>query len=216
MAGSLDDQSIRLRLLRLALLHGGEVMQKELKPTIDGPTRGELEAEGLLERDCFGPSPQGRRVRWLKLTDRGWAWLANKFAGDVRSNSQCGRELSAVLGMLRDLLQDAGMSFGELIGRVTVARDAQPEDAIGQVRDACRRLQARLKTQRLRLADVRAEVPHLPTGRFDDAALQLARTGEATLYRFDDPLELQPEDRDAAIVTAAGDERHLIYLTGAK
>ena len=216
MAGSLDDQGIRLRLLRLALLYGGEVMQKDLKPTIDGPTRGKLEAEGLLEPDCFAPSPQGRRVRWLKLTDRGWAWLADKFAGDIRSNSQCGRELSAVLGMLRDFLQDAGMSFGELIGRYTLKSDSQPLDAIGQIRDACRRVQERERSQRLRLAAVRAELPNLPAQRFDEAALQMAKSGEATLYRFDDPLELRPEDRDAAIVTAAGEERHLIYLTGAK
>jgi hypothetical protein len=211
MAGSLDDQGIRLRLLRLALLHGGEVMQKDLKPTIDSPTRAKLEGEGLLEPDCFAPSPQGRRVRWLKLTDRGWGWLADKFAGDVRSTAQCGRELSAVLGMLRDFLQRDGLTFGEMVARYSAAVDSTPT-TVTQVREACLRLQALQQSQRLRLAAVRAELPNVSRSQFDEAILQLTRDGDATLYRMDDPLEIQQADRDAAFKTFAGEERHLIYL----
>lgn len=58
MAGSLDDQSIRLRLLRLALLHGGEVMQKELKPTIDGPTRGNWRLRGYWSETVSARRPR--------------------------------------------------------------------------------------------------------------------------------------------------------------
>jgi hypothetical protein len=67
---------------------------------------------------------------------------------------------------------------------------------------------------RVRLADLRRELAALPRPALDGALLDLATSGEASLYRLDNPAEIRPDDRDAVLRTPSGEERHIIYLGG--
>jgi len=216
----LDDQAIRVRLLRLALLFGGEVAAKDLKPEIDKSTRERLESRGLIERDCYIMAANGRKVRGLRLTDSGWMWLCDHFAGDVRSNVQCGRELTAVLHLLRKLSQEKNLTFSELLTRYRSSSaangdlsDAMLEERLpAQVRHVCQKLQKHLRTDRLRLTHIRRELGSVANDVLNKTLLAMDSRGEVTLYQMDDPLEITAEDRAAALMTPSGQARHILYL----
>lgn len=217
---ALDDQAIRVRLLRLALLHGGEVAAKDLKPEIDKATRERLEVRGLIEKNCYVIAPNGRKVRCLRLTDGGWRWLCDHFAGDVRNNVQCGRELTAVLHLLRRLSQERSLTFSELLARYRdsstvgggMGGDGSQELLPDRLRRACQALQKRLRTDRLRLSLIRQEMPSTPSAVLNRTLLGMEAAGEVTLYQLDDPLEITAEDRAAAVTTPTGQVRHILYL----
>jgi hypothetical protein len=44
--------------------------------------------------------------------------------------------------------------------------------------------------------------------------LAMSEAGELTLYKLDNPREILAEDREAAIMTSTGDERHILYFGG--
>lgn len=215
-ADHLGDEAIRLRLLRLALLHGGRVALKDLKPAIDAPSRRRLEDRNLLERDCFTTDARGRSVKCLALTDAGWRWLSENFAGDVSRSSQCGRELAAILGMMRRLLAQQNLTFGEAVAAHVSARTQPPvsshDDTRLQIRSAHQALSRNTGLERVRLADMRARLTHLPRPVFDEAIRTMEATDEVVLYRLDNPLEIREEDRLAAILTPTGQPRHLVYM----
>lgn len=211
-----SDPGIRLRLLRLALLHAGEVPLKDVTPKITRPVRESLEARGLIERECFVTPGDGRRVRCLKLTDRGWHWLCENFAGDVARSAQCGRELTAILQMVRGMLRDRGLTFSEFVAGHSPPASTPgligAADAGRLITRACERLQSAAGSPRLRIADVRAELPLIPRAVFDEAIQALEAAGDVALYRIDNPMDLQPADREAELRTATGQPRHLAYL----
>lgn len=220
-ADRLGDEAIRLRLLRLALLHGGRVPLTDLTPTIDAATRRSLEDRTLIERECFTTNTRGRRVRCLSLTDAGWRWLADNFAGDVSRSSQCGRELAVILRMMRRLLEDQNLTFGEAVAAHLAptppahpATDAPRTEAQDHIRSALRELSRETGLARVRIADLRERLPAIPRATFDHALCALEELGEAVLYRLDNPLEIHEADQRAAIVTPTGQPRHLVYLKG--
>lgn len=222
-ADRLSDEAIRLRLLRLALLHGGRVPLTDLTPKIDAATRRRLEDRTLIERDCFMTNARGRRVRCLSLTDAGWRWLADNFAGDVSRSSQCGRELAVILRMMQRLLEDRNLTFGEAVaGLLTpgqpahAATNVSPPEALERIRFAHQALSRETGLARVRIADLRQRLPELAREIFDEALRSLEEMGEAALYRLDNPLEIHDADRSAAIVTPTGQPRHLVYLKGTR
>ena len=54
----------------------------------------------------------------------------------------------------------------------------------------------------------------MPRDRLNTALLALATDGNAALYPLDNPLEIRPQDKEAVLMTPAGDPRHIIYLGG--
>lgn len=217
----LSDEAIRLRLLRLALLHGGSVPLKDLSPGIDATTRRRLEERNLIERECFVTNARGRSVRCLTLTDTGWRWLAENFAGDVSRSSQCGRELAVILRMLQRLLARQDLTFGEAVAEHAKALEApdvsaQPaeEDARERILEAHRAIAKMTGLDRVRLAELRERLADMPRGAFDATLRELEASGEAVLFRLDNPLEVRDADERAAFVTATGQHRHVVYLKG--
>lgn len=67
---------------------------------------------------------------------------------------------------------------------------------------------------RVRLADLRAALPDIPRDRLDAALLAMATRGGVALYPLENPVEIQPRDREAVLRTPTGHERHLVYLGG--
>jgi hypothetical protein len=63
---------------------------------------------------------------------------------------------------------------------------------------------------RVRLADLRARLPHIPRAQMDRVLYNLQAQGEIMLYPMDDPRERTKADNAAAIDIAGVGKRHLI------
>ena len=66
--------------------------------------------------------------------------------------------------------------------------------------------------ERVRLADLRqGNAPDLTTNEFNAAIQSLQEDGKATLMQLDDPTDITPEDRRAALYIV-GQPRHIVYM----
>ena len=88
------------------------------------------------------------------------------------------------------------------------------DDSKGRVTAAYYALSAGRANVRVRLADLRRVLAAIPRPALDGALLDLATSGEAALYRLDNPAEIRAEDRDAELRTPSGEELHIIYMGG--
>jgi hypothetical protein len=61
---------------------------------------------------------------------------------------------------------------------------------------------------------LRHQLSSISRVKFDQALLDMASSGKASLYRLDNPAEIRPEDRDAVLRTPSGEDRHIVYLGG--
>lgn len=64
---------------------------------------------------------------------------------------------------------------------------------------------------RVRLADVRSKLADVPREQIDHVLMELQGQERLVLYRIDDPSDVRPEDKRAALMIA-GNPRHILYL----
>ncbi|MGE0755761.1 MAG: hypothetical protein AB7F89_00685 [Pirellulaceae bacterium] len=67
--------------------------------------------------------------------------------------------------------------------------------------------------QRVRLADLRAQLADVPRPQLDHVLQELEQSQLAVLYPLDDPREIRPEDEEAALPNSSGADRHVLYLS---
>lgn len=229
------DSLQRLLLWRLAVSEeGGEFLKNIEVSSLSPARRSPLVREGLIEEQRHKISETGRALSYLELTDKGWAWCQNHLAESFQIRRQTPRLAAIVLERLLALMKDyfdseSGVgSFGEFVlqarsGRSTVAptgsvpasSDAERNgDVAREIRHACLELGQGRTNTRVRLADLRRSLTSVSRKALDDALLTMERAGELSLYSLDDPREITATDRDAALRTAAGSERHIVYFGG--
>ena len=200
---------------------GGECSLKDVQPKLDAPDRRKLEAADLIESEKRKPAAGGRAVLHVVLTDRGWAWLAEHLEGAISTRSTAGAlVLERFLGRLSSFLDARQLTLAEFI-RPGPGRAETLDDVAPPIAGLDRRIEATYfdisggrPNVRVRLADLRRALAEVPRDRLDAALLKLAIGGKASLYRLDNPTEIGPEDREAVLRTATGEERHIIYLGG--
>jgi hypothetical protein len=202
-----------LILWRLAVAGGGD-KNKDIKPEPKPAIRRLLIDAGLVEEEKKRPESGGRALLYLSLTDRGWAWLSEhveaKFPRGLNPAATCER----LLTRLKSYLDAEQLSLAEFLNPSRDEVAGGPADLPRQIETAYYRLSGAQPNVRVRLADLRAALSGVPRGQFDDTLLAMATRGQAALYPLDNPLEIRPEDREAALRTPTGDERHIIYLGG--
>ena len=227
----------RLQLWWLAV-HGGEGWQKDLKPGFkNSADRKHLVEAGLIEVE----KPKGNAI-YLKLADKGWNYLGEHMAAELSKTRNATPILEQLLGHLRRHLDARELALGDFFRppaehpraveregpAVAVAPPPAPEarpqpGADGRIDPAelRRRIEAAYlrasggeRNVRVRLADLRDALADVPRDRLDEALLDMAVRGAAALYRLDNPLEIHGRDREAVLMTPAGDPRHIIYLGG--
>jgi hypothetical protein len=66
---------------------------------------------------------------------------------------------------------------------------------------------------RVRIADIRESLPHVPRATLDRALLDLERRDLSANYPLDNPLEHTARDKAAVLKTPSGDERHIVYMS---
>lgn len=216
-----------LFLWRLAAAGGGD-WKKAIKPDLDAVTRGRLVDARLIEQQKRKPEGSNRAVLHLSLTDGGWAWLADHMDAELPKRANANETLRVLIGQLKRFLDARDLSLAELFTvplTPTPAQAPRPEpppippspEANGEalsvlIETAYHRLSGGRKNVRIHLADLREELPNVSRERLDDALLEMATHGAVTLYTLQNPVEIQPRDHAAALRTASGHERHILYL----
>jgi len=204
----------RLVLLRLAL-EGGETKNTDFKPDLKKQDRDRLVNAGLIEAEKRRPPKGGRAALYLVLTDEGWAWLAEHLDGELPPQAKPVRTLQKLLACLKAHLDARGYSLADFItGPPSATKPGSPADIEKLIELAYLRLSGGRANVRVRLADLRTALPEIPRDRLDATLLAMATRGGVALYPLENPVEIQPQDREAVLRTPTGHERHLIYLGG--
>ncbi len=199
---------------RLAVAGGGDWL-KDIKPDPGSPARKRLQADGVLEQEKR-KSPTGRGTAlFISLTDRGWGWLGNHLDADLSTRTQAGTEvLHRLLLRLKTCIDQKQLSLGDLILPGARKPTDNEQDMEDRVASAYFSLSKGQNNVRVRIADLRHVLASIPRLKLDQALLDMASSGKASLYRLDNPAEIQAEDRDAVLLTPSGEERHVVYVGG--
>ena len=187
------------------------------------PQAARPEAAESLGPDRVGQGKAPRRAAlasFLSLTDEGWAWLGDHLDADLHTRSPVGAEvLQLFLGRLKTFLDSKNLALGDFMTAAeppvaSTAETVAADDPKARVTTAYYALSSGRANARVRIADLRRALATIPRPVFDGALLDLATTGEASLFRLDNPAEISPDDREAVLRTPSGEERHIIYLGG--
>lgn len=206
-----------LALWRLAV-DGGEAWNKDVRPGLRRDSRDRLAAAGLIEA-AKRRAPEGRGAPiHLTLADAGWAWIAANLDAELSSRSPAGVDILArLMRALGRYMARADVPLADLLApppaAPALARAPAPDgDLSARVSAAYFALSEGRPNSRVRLADLRRRLADVPREALDRELLRLDSSGVASLIWFDDPREVRPDDREAALLTPAGEERHIIYL----
>ncbi len=203
-----------LFLWRLAVAGGGDWL-KEIKPDPGAPHRTELQTKGVIELEKRRPPTGGRAVLFVSLSDQGWGWLGNHLDADLSTKSPAGTEvLQRLLLRLKTFIDLKQLSLGDLILPRDAGATANLDSLEDHITKAYLSLSGGQTNVRVRLAELRHSLSYLPRIKLDEALLEMASSGKASLYRLDDPTEIHPADREAVLHTHSGEERHVVYLGG--
>jgi hypothetical protein len=208
----------RLLLWRLAV--SGGAWLKDLKPTPDTKHRSALKAAGLVAEEKRKPDHGGPAATFLELTDAGWNWLGTHATEPMTLNPRAttAPTLEALVLKLGAYLKGKQECLADFLhpndGAEPSTDNAAPTlDTVAErVSEAYRKLSGGRMAVRVRLADLRDELPNVPRDDLDRAIMNLAAAGTAALYQLDNPLEMEPRDHESAVRTPAGDVRHILYM----
>jgi hypothetical protein len=210
-----------LFLWRLATAGGGKWL-KDVSPVPQPEMRRKLARGGWLEESQKSPEGKGRRATYLELTDRAWVWLGQHLGSpiEVRGNAKTLDLLIRFMELIQANLQANGTSLAEFVSTATArpespASPPAPAPSLeSQIEASYLALSGGQRNVRVRLADLREQLRGADGTAIDRALDALAASGRASLYALDDPREIGPRDRYAALRTPTGEERHIIYLGG--
>lgn len=229
---NLDVKPMQHLLLWWLALDGGEGFGSDLPA--DKPVREPLVRAGLIaEEKRVNPGAKSKRPAvHLTLTEAGWAWCQDHMTWPKPWRSpKAGDILRRLLPRMHFFFrQVATTSLGEFIGKTRLESSPLPKpapvpppppalappasDLHDTIRAACRAIGNGRDNVRIRLADLRAHLSQVTWGDVAKALWELSDRGELTLYRLDDPREILPADREAAVRTSAGEEKHILYFGG--
>lgn len=197
----------RLFLWRI-IAGGGEEWLKHVKPSLDTRKRNSLVQAGLVETERRrDPDTNGVGLH-VRVLDAGWDWAARNMDATLPTRSTAGSlVLQLILARLRGFLAERNLDLATILGPSVRAADLSD-----RIADACMKLGGGRANVRVRLADLRRQLPDVAREDLDTMLLQMSRDHTLTLYRLDNPAEVQAEDRAAALVTASGEPRHIVYL----
>lgn len=213
------DRTQHLILLRLAVSEGGAFL-KDLEGGASVTRRRRLVQAGLIETSKRRSPSTARPAIYLELTDRGWAWCSAHLGDPIGQGSPAlvAGVLSGTLALLARFIerQPHTHSLGHLVLQAgPPACAAPPEGLDAQIGAACLALAGGQPKVRIRLVHLRARLPAIAREVLDRALLDLERDGVLVLYPLDDPREIGPDDRAAALYTPSGNARHIVYFGSA-
>ncbi|KAF0849001.1 hypothetical protein [Nocardia caishijiensis] len=168
--------------------------------TLDGAPRRKLNGMGLVTSEKVG------RALVHELTDRGVQWCTDELTRprpQQAGSHYCGALYAMLAGLHRHL-----DSTGQLL------TDVFQPDVAGQITRKYTEL-SEGKERQVRLADLRAQLPHVPPEDFSATLRRLARRDGVHVRAEADRKMLSSEDH-AAAVELGGTARHLLTIEAAR
>ncbi len=197
-------ESAKVFLLEL-VFSGREVMQS--KTGLEVPMRRHLQQLGLISLEKRGPAT------YVAATDAAWKWVEENLDLAL-ARTQPRRALEAVLKRLREFLAANDLPLSGFVRpAVPEASPAPAEPLEAQIRRAYLARSGGALHARVRLADLRADLPAVDRAALDEEILTLQRQERAALFPLDNPREVGPDDVRAAI-NLSGVPQHVLYLRG--
>ena len=222
MEPELQDQQ-KLLLWLLAVQSDGGMFLKEI-PLKFSPAskRTSLAAAGFTLEENRRRDATGRAAKYVELTDKGWEWCQDHLAEPIASRSPRVKDvLSGLLQILDRFFksQDECPSLCDLLAKTqtpptapdaTDADSAQPSlrQAIESV---CVRLTDGRNEVRVRLADLRDGLTDYSRDDVDAELRSMEQAGLLRTWQLDNAAELTAADREAALISAVGSEKHILY-----
>jgi|GEM_PF-1866670 len=200
-------------------LQNSGLTKKEWKPFVEAQ---------LVE---FIAKPPNRAI-FVRATDEAWSWAtsnlsgaapappkrpikANRQAPTVKAKGKLGigvmqtRLLTELLTRLQPYLEHQGESIAGLFATSAHASSTDSVDVAPRVVfEAIKKLGD--VGERIRLKDIRSRLATIGKGTLDAELLKLQRERQIVIYPLDNPSEITPADRDAALLIA-GAPHHIVY-----
>jgi hypothetical protein len=184
------------------------------------PDRTPLLQAGLItEGKRVNPTAKSKRAAlFASLTENGWGWCQDNMTWPAKTRStKAGQVLHLLLPRLRVAFdrREAIDSLGDFIAKSSGdSIDPITPDLHRAIRDACRVIANGRAGVRIRLAELREQLSQYNKDEITRALWELSEKGELSLWRLDDPREIQTADREAAVLTSTGEEKHILYFGG--
>jgi hypothetical protein len=216
------------RLLWALVANGGEGFNDDLEAT--KKPRSSLARSGLIEVEKRKRQARKKKVPvlYLRLTDAGWAWCnldmawqkprgkAERFLNTLLQRLKVFFERQSVAASLADfLINSAPETAPPPASSTEKVVDPLPKMGLdARIRAACLELGGGREAVRVRLADLRERLADVPADELTETVRELSRRRELTLYPLDDPRQITPEDRAAAIPSSTDVPQHILYYGG--
>jgi hypothetical protein len=219
------EPSQKLLLWLLAIQERSGIHLKDLKVRLScAGKRKQLMKLGLTQET-------GRPI-FIELTDKGWLWCQDHLSDPLPVPSRGSHAL--LLGLMSILAeyfrcQDHTVSIGQLIQQSRMSKAASNPSLSSLVEpsfDARTLEQAILSASlqvgkqrnnvRVRLADMRPLLKDFSRSDVDQMILAMELSGALAVMQLDNPLEISVADRAAALRTASGTEKHILYVQGSR
>lgn len=202
------------KVFLLELVFAGEVSLSD--SSLKKDVRDGLAKQGLLLLEKRG------RGTAMVATDATWKWVAENL-GFRLARTQPRRALAAVMLRLREFLAASDLPLSAFVrpaapaALAAIGAPAAPPPASEPLEAQIRRVYLARSGGalhvRVRLADLRADLPAVDRAELDAQILSLQREERAALFPLDNPRERGPEDERAAI-DLSGVKQHVLYLRG--
>lgn len=213
----------QLLLWRLMVSDGGGMFLKHLELTFDKTSRRtDLVRHGLTDESKRRCDETNRTPIWIQLTEKGWCWCQDHLETPLNSRSPM---VVPVFNALRQLLaayfrqQDNCSSIAEMIlisqKSVDHQTELNPECQLRQaIEKVCLDVAGGRENVRVRLADLRPQLSEFSREEVDEELRSLERTGRLSIWQLNDPMEITAADKEAALITAGGNQSHIVYYGG--
>jgi hypothetical protein len=174
--------------------------------------------------------PNNRRAAFVKLTEAGWLWAEEHLDAELPKQGTAALPiLRAVMTQLKARLAKQEFTLADFFAPSDSASvpdepanaPRSPEHPIRldtreltrRVLAECQQLSDGALSGRVRLADLRSALGNVPREEVDRVLLNLEREESLAVYPLDNPQEIAPADRAAALPNSGGDARHVVYLS---
>jgi hypothetical protein len=175
------------------------------------------ECQPLIEAGLIELEQRGRATH-LVLTDKAWKnALDYLIVEGVKSHAVTVPK--PFLERVKEYLRSHDISLAEFLRPQdkAVAASANivitPEDLEEKIREAYLEVSGGNYSVRVRLSELRQHLDNLPRAEVDKSLIKMQRSKQLSLMPLDDPQEIRPEDKKAAI-DMGGPKRHILYMEG--
>lgn len=193
------------------LITGDEPAVSKVKPDLNPAERKPLSQAGLIELVKRGRSTH------IVLTDKAWEWALEHFNTELSKSNFAVPVLQELLKKLGSYLKHYKIPLVEFLGEQNQPIDATKNSTLLlrdleiKIREAYLNVSGGKYNVRVRLSQLRQALDGLPRTEIDNALINMGLAGKLDLMHLDDPQDIHPEDKHAAI-TIGGRNSHIVYM----